>query len=224
MGNTFRYILALTIGLTAYNLQSQIDDSNNGGKLKGGSLGTFEAPATEVKKPKTLDFNTDNGFKTANQELNKEQERQRKEKELENKGILTQAKINEENSLRAFKGLNGMYHYPVIDQDLGSISTLSKSVNIICRDFKYPDGDRVTIYINEIPVVTNLTLQQNFQSFNIPLQEGINTIKIVALSQGTSGLNTAAFKIYNDAGMVLASKEWLLATGAKATLIVVKNK
>ena len=40
-----------------------------------------------------------------------------------------------------------MYQYPVIDQDLGSFSTKSKSVNIICRDFQYPDGDKVTIFI-----------------------------------------------------------------------------
>ncbi|WGH76559.1 hypothetical protein P8625_05210 [Tenacibaculum tangerinum] len=117
-----------------------------------------------------------------------------------------------------------MYTYPVIDQDLGSFSTKGKSVNIICRDYQYPDGDRVTIYVNGIPVVSNLTLEQRYQSFNIPLDEGVNEINIVALNQGTSGPNTAAFKIYNDAGMLISSNEWNLATGAKATIIVAKEK
>ncbi|CAM1362502.1 conserved hypothetical protein [Tenacibaculum litoreum] len=200
-------------------------DGSIGGKKKGNSaFGIITAPAKEVKKPKALDFDNNNGFKTAHKEQQKELQKKQAQKDLENKGILTKAKIAEEQYLKNFKQINGMYQYPVIDQDLGSFSTKSKSVNIICRDYQYPDGDRVTIYINEIPVVSNLTLKQRYQSFNLPLDEGINTIKIVALNQGTSGPNTAAFKIYNDAGMLISSNEWNLATGAKATIIVAKEQ
>lgn len=202
---------------------SQIDNSS-GGTTKGRSIGVIAAPAREVKKPKSLNFGNHNGFKTANKELEKRRQKQKAEEDLKNKGILTKAKIAEERYLKSFKKINGLYDYPVVDQDLGSLTTDSKSINIICRDFQYPDGDRVTIYINDIPVVVNLTLQQRYQSFNIPLEEGINKIKIVALNQGSSGPNTAAFKVYNDAGMLLSSNEWNLATGAKATLIVAKNK
>ena len=116
-----------------------------------------------------------------------------------------------------------MYQYPVIDQDLGSYRTDSKSVNIICRDFQYPDGDRVTIFVNDIPVVVNIVLRQQYQKFNIPLEKGMNKIVILALNQGTSGPNTAAFKVFNDAGMLLSSNEWNLATGAKATLLIAKD-
>ncbi|MFT7898338.1 hypothetical protein VBY74_00025 [Tenacibaculum ascidiaceicola] len=206
------------------NVFAQMDGSI-GGKKKGNSaFGIITAPAKEVKKPKTLDFDNNNGFKTAHKEQQKELQKKQAQKDLENKGILTKAKIAEEQYLKNFKQINGMYQYPVIDQDLGSFSTKSKSVNIICRDYQYPDGDKVTIYINEIPVVSNLTLKQRYQSFNLPLDEGINTIKIVALNQGTSGPNTAAFKIYNDAGMLISSNEWNLATGAKATIIVAKEQ
>ncbi|WP_408026755.1 hypothetical protein [Tenacibaculum litoreum] len=206
------------------NVFAQMDGSI-GGKKKGNSaFGIITAPAKEVKKPKALDFDNNNGFKTAHKEQQKELQKKQAQKDLENKGILTKAKIAEEQYLKNFKQINGMYQYPVIDQDLGSFSTKSKSVNIICRDYQYPDGDRVTIYINEIPVVSNLTLKQRYQSFNLPLDEGINTIKIVALNQGTSGPNTAAFKIYNDAGMLISSNEWNLATGAKATIIVAKEQ
>jgi hypothetical protein len=215
--------LLIAFLLVCFSGFSQIDNSK-GGSVKGKTIGTFEAPAKEIKKPKSLNFGDDNGFKNANKKLEKKRQEKKAEEDLKNKGILTKAKIAEERYLKNFQKINGMYNYPVIDQDLGSISTDSKSVNIICRDYQYPDGDRVTIYVNGIPVVTNLTLKQRYQSFNIPLEEGVNKIKIVALNQGTSGPNTAAFKIYNDAGMLLSSNEWNLATGAKATLIVAKNK
>ncbi|KAF9658651.1 hypothetical protein EI424_08675 [Tenacibaculum singaporense] len=206
------------------NVLAQMDGSVNGKKKGNSAFGVITAPVKEVKKPKALDFDNNNGFKTAHKEQQKELQKKQAQRDLENKGILTKAKIAEEQYLKSFKQINGMYQYPVIDQDLGSFSTKSKSVNIICRDYQYPDGDKVTIYINDVPVVSNLILRQRYQSFNIPLDKGINTIKIVALNQGTSGPNTAAFKIYNDAGMLISSNEWNLATGAKATIIVAKEQ
>jgi len=56
------------------------------------------------------------------------------------------------------------------------------------------------------------------------LEIGINKIAFKALNQGTSGPNTAAFKVFNDAGMLLSSNEWNLATGAKATIVIAKDK
>ena len=78
--------------------------------------------------------------------------------------------------------------------------------------------------INNIAVVNNIVLKQQYQSFILPLEIGINKISFVALNQGTSGPNTAAFKVYNDAGMLLSSNEWNLATDAKATLVIAKDK
>ena len=58
----------------------------------------------------------------------------------------------------------------------------------------------------------------------MPLQVGINKIAFIALNQGTSGPNTAAFTVFNDTGNVISSNEWNLATGAKATLVIAKDK
>jgi len=206
------------------NFYAQIDGSSGGNISGSGTFGTMDADATKVTRPKSLDFDNQNGFKTAADDLKKKQQKQQEEEDLKNKGILTKAKIAEERYLKNFKKINGMYSYPVIDQDFGSIRTKSEFVNIVCRDFQYPDGDKVTIYVNEVPVVVNLTLKQNFQGFKLPLDPGINIIKIVALNQGSSGPNTAAFKIYNDAGMLITSNEWNLATGAKATMTVAKEE
>ena len=213
--------LCLSISATSF---CQFEGSN-GSNTKGNSgVSILATPSKEVERPKTLDFNNDSGFKTAHQQQQKKLKKQQAERDLENKGILTKAKIAEERYLKSFKKINGMYEYPVIDQDLGSFTTQSGSVNIICRDFQYPDGDKVTIFVNNIPVVAHITLKQRYQSFNIPLEEGVNTIDILALNQGTSGPNTAAFKIYNDAGMLISANEWNLATGAKATITIAKSK
>ncbi len=214
-------ILIIVIFTNSFSVLAQIDKSTESSS-KGISSGVIHVKKAE--KPENLYFDSDNGFKTAGKELEKKKRKKQTEEDLKNKGILTKIKIAEERYLKNFKRINGQFQYPVIDQDLGSVSTESKSVNIICRDFQYPDGDRVTIYINDIPIVANLTLKQYFQSFNAPLEEGINNIKIVALNQGTSGPNTAAFKVYNDAGMLLSSNKWNLAEGAKATLIIAKSK
>ncbi len=201
---------------------SQID-GNNGNESGKNKKAIILNNSKEVKKPEVIDLNGENGFKKA---FEKEQEKLKKQQDedLSKKGILTQAKLNEERFLKSFQKINGQYVIPKIDQDLGSFRTSSQSVNIICRDYQYPDGDRVTIFVNDIPVVYNITLQENWQKFNIPLEVGINKIEILALNQGTSGPNTAAFKVFNDAGMLISSNEWNLATGAKATIIVAKDK
>lgn len=199
-------------------------DNNNGSKEKGKIKSIVLHNSKEVLKPKSLDLDGSQGFKKAFDKENEKLKKQQKEDQLKNKGILTKAKISEERFLKSFKKINGQYIIPKIDQDLGSFRTESKSVNIICRDYQYPDGDRVTILVNDIPVVYNITLQTNYQKFNIPLEIGINKIAFLALNQGTSGPNTAGFKVYNDAGMLLSSNEWNLATGAKATIVIAKDK
>ena len=223
MKSILKSVLIFSCVFLSKTLMAQLDN-NNGSQEKGKIKAIVLNNSKEVMKPKSIELNGQKGFKNA---YNKEKEKlrkQQKEDQLQNKGILSQAKLTEERFLKVFKKINGQYQYPKIDQDLGSFRTNSKSVNIICRDFQYPEGDRVTIFINDIPVIVNITLRQSYQKFNIPLEVGMNKIAFKALNQGTSGPNTAAFKIYNDAGMLLSSNEWNLATGAKATLVIAKDQ
>ncbi len=207
--------------LVSSSLFSQLD-TNKGSKEKGKTKAIVLKNSKEVKKPKSIELNGNQGFQKAYEK--EKQKLKKKQNDLSQKGILSKAKLSEQRFLKNFKKINGRYVYPKIDQDLGSFRSNSKSVNIICRDYQYPDGDRVTIYVNDIPVIHNITLRQNYQKFNIPLQVGINKIAIKALNQGTSGPNTAAFKVFNDAGMLISSNEWNLATDAKATIIISKDK
>ena len=204
-------------------MSAQLD--NNSRNTDKGTVDIISLKTTKrAEKTSSIELKGNSGFKNAFDKEKEKLKRKKSESDFNNKGILTTAKLNEERFLKAFKKINGQYIYPKIDQDLGSFRTNSKSVNIICRDFQYPDGDRVTILINDVPVIQNIVLEQSYQKFNIPLDIGINRIAFKALNQGSSGPNTAAFKVYNDAGVLISSNEWNLATGAKATLVIAKEK
>ena len=213
----------LILFLSTTTFVAQLDKSN-GIVTKGKLKATILKNAKAIETPNSVELLGNEGFKKA---YDKEQEKlkiKQEEDHLKNKGFTSKKQLSEARFLKAFKKINGQYIYPVIDQDLGGFRTNSNSVNIICRDFQYPDGDRVTIMLNNIPIVRNIVLKQQYQSYNIPLEIGINKIFFVALNQGTSGPNTAAFKVYDDSGILLSSNEWNLATNAKATIVIAKDK
>ena len=215
--SNFFYLLFLI----SFSLFSQTDTLSDSNKKNIGKNVIIGIPNKKIKKPMSLDIGNNDGFKKAFDNKNKQDAKKKKE-DLKDKGILSAAKISEERFLKSWKKINAPF--PKIDQDLGSFRTQSKAVRIICRDFQYPDGDRVTITINDIPVIRNITLYSSYQSFDLPLQVGINKIAFIALNQGTSGPNTAGFTVFDDAGNVISSNEWNLATGAKATVIIAKDK
>lgn len=107
--------------------------------------------------------------------------------------------------------------------ELGKLETNTKKIRIECRDHSYVDGDRIKLYVNEKVVRRSITLQAGYYSVNIDLIEGFNRIDIEALNQGSSGPNTAEFKVFDEKGNLLASKDWNILTGYVATLIVLKN-
>jgi hypothetical protein len=218
--NLFTFLILF---LSTTTFVAQLDKSN-GTVTKGKLKATILKNSKAIETPNSVELLGNEGFKKA---YDKEQEKlkiKQEEEHLKNKGFTSQKQLSEARFLKAFKKINGQYIYPVIDQDLGGFRTNSNSVNIICRDFQFPDGDRVTIMLNNIPIVRNIVLKQQYQSYNIPLEIGINKISFVALNQGTSGPNTAAFKVYNDSGILLSSNEWNLATNAKATIVIAKDK
>lgn len=220
-----KYILVVIFTLMVAPIFGQLDTNTGSKKDEKSKKKTVILNNNKAaKKPNSIELTGTMGFEKAYEKEKEKLKQKQKEEDFKNKGILTKAKLNEQRFLKSFKKINGQYVIPVIDQDLGSVRTNSASVNIICRDFQYPDGDRVTIFVNDIPVVHNITLRSSYQKFNIPLEVGINKISFKALNQGSSGPNTAAFKVYNDAGMLLSSNEWNLATGAKATLVVAKDE
>ena len=139
---------------------------------------------------------------------------------LNNKGIIDPQKVHEAKLKKEVAEINRQY--AKIDQYLGGFSSTSDSATIVCRDFQYPDGDVVTIYLNDEPIIRDITLTTSFKQFKLPLKKGLNVISFMAENQGSSGPNTAAFMVFGDKGEVISSNEWNLATGAKATLSIAR--
>ncbi len=109
------------------------------------------------------------------------------------------------------------------DQYLGDFKTSAKTATIMYRDHEFVDGDMIRIYVNGDIMIPRARLEGSFRGFNLELQSGFNKIDFEALNQGSSGPNTAQLNIYDEIGNLLASYEWNLLTGNKATAIIVKE-
>jgi len=110
------------------------------------------------------------------------------------------------------------------NQFLGEFKSKTKYVKIVCRDHEYPDGDRVKLLLNDKTVITEILLEATVKEYYIDITNGFNKLDFEALNQGTSGPNTAAFSVYDDAGNLITSNEWNLTTGIKATIVVVREE
>ena len=106
---------------------------------------------------------------------------------------------------------------------LGDIKTKSKYIRILCRDHEYEDGDRIKLMLNKAIIHPNITLRNSAYIIDIELKEGLNTIEFIALNEGSSSPNTAQLKVYNESDSFIGSGEWLLTTGYKASLIVLRE-
>ena len=122
------------------------------------------------------------------------------------------------------EGENGNSGKHFGDMYLGDVKTASKFVGIVCRDHEFVDGDRVRIYLNGVVVEPNILLTGSFKGLNLDLDKGFNRLDFEALNQGSSGPNTAQVDVYDELGKLLYSNKWLLSTGSKASLIIVKDE
>ena len=137
-------------------------------------------------------------------------------KDFVNPGDLIAAKLNKkpinEEGIVYRKNLN-----------LGDFKTSAKSANIMYRDYGEVDGDVIRVYLNDRVIIPQVNMSGQFQGFDITLEKGFNKIDFEALNQGTSGPNTAEFKVYDDNGSLISASQWNLGTGFKATIVMVKE-
>ena len=110
------------------------------------------------------------------------------------------------------------------NQFLGEFRVMTKYVKVVCRDHEYPDGDRVRLLVNDRTLVNEIVLEAAPKEYYIDISEGFNKLDFVALNQGTSGPNTAAFSVFDDSGKLITSNEWNLTTGIKASIVVIKEE
>lgn len=144
--------------------------------------------------------------------------------EFGNPGELYQKQIdkniaNTKLSPQEVEQLNGS----LTDQYLGDFKCNAKSVNIAYRDFGVVDGDLIQVLVNDDVVHARVFLTGGYSGIKLNLQKGFNKIDFLALNQGESGPNTAEFRVVDDTGKLVSANQWNLATGVKATIIIVKE-
>ncbi len=111
----------------------------------------------------------------------------------------------------------------VSDTFLGELRTGETILKLVCRDHQYVDGDLVRIWVDDQVVVEKIYLTNSFQGLDIPLKEGFNKVEVEALNQGSSGPNTAQFKVMDKKGNVVQDRVWNLSAGVKALLIIIRE-
>ena len=107
--------------------------------------------------------------------------------------------------------------------DLGTVSTTSKEVRVVCRDYSYVDGDIIKLFINGLALERNIVLKGSNSMVYLKLKPGSNRIDFQAQNQGLSGPNTAEVLLYDENDNLISAKEWNLLTGQTATLGVIRK-
>lgn len=105
----------------------------------------------------------------------------------------------------------------------GDYHTKSLSVQIKYRDYSAIDGDVLRVYVNGDVLRSNVHLGRGYSGFTIKLLEGPNTIDFLAVTTGSSGPNTAEYRIVDDTGAVISSKVWALEKGVRVSVVVHKD-
>ncbi|NMH28268.1 hypothetical protein [Flavobacterium silvaticum] len=139
-----------------------------------------------------------------------------KKPEFVNPGDAVAKKLNKRGDGELYKVLRQ-------NQYLGDFKTTSGTVSVSYRDHEFVDGDMIRVWVNDHVFREVIYLDGAFQGFDLVLQPGFNKIDFEALNQGTSGPNTAEFRVIDEKGKLISSNRWDLATGFKATIIVVKE-
>lgn len=215
-----QFLLVGCLVITA-SVFAQIDLPNNSVKFDSSESNMdsptgFEIPA--IRTP-TLS-NTKNPNTPINSDLGKEKEKQI---DMQNGG----------DGLIEYTGTNKAPKYFTKDKEekpeygkdqyLGDFKTKAKTATVMYRDHEFVDGDMIRVYLNGEVIIPHARLEGSFRGFDFPLQDGFNKIDFEALNQGSSGPNTAQLNIFDEIGNLLASYEWNLLTGNKATAIMVKQ-
>ncbi|CAL2084496.1 hypothetical protein [Tenacibaculum sp. 190524A02b] len=222
MMNIFKITFAVVFLTFTQSVAAQLDGSF-GGKDKGKtSIGIINSDAKEVKRPESLDFKNNDGFKSAHAKQQQELQKKQAEKALENKGVLTPSLRRQLVLQKKMEKFN--LKIPMTDKDMGSFHTTSRNIHINAIDFGRIDGDVISIYKNGIPVFENYTLKRDLKNFSIPLSLGFNKIEIIAINEGDLRPNTGAFTIYDDYKDIVSSDMWNLAKGAKVIAMIIREK
>lgn len=105
----------------------------------------------------------------------------------------------------------------------GDFKTKGDHVKITYRDFGAVDGDMIKLLVNDRTLISEITLEGEYKSFKLGLEKGFNKIDYEAINEGEAVPNTAEFQVYDDQGNLITMGQWSLATGFKASIIIIRE-
>jgi len=210
------------------SIQAQIDSKKKSVSIpaiesnKGSADATPLTPSKPIKSDNTFGMNRPKVAPSL--ELPKKELSMFPKEEFGNPGELYVKQVNKNlDDLKLSEKEVAMRNGSTTDQYFGDFKTASKFVNVVYRDHGYTDGDIIQVRVNDDIVHARVFLIGSFKGFKLDLKKGFNKIDFLALNQGESGPNTAEFRVIDDSGIIISQNQWNLATGVKATIIVVKE-
>ncbi len=219
MKNAF-FLLLLLFGSVVLQAQNEFLNKNNSLAPVGGiNMGAPSTPSPSVYTPNV--FNKEKPSAAPKSTI-PEKEIDLTTKQFANPGDVYKDKLNKK--LSAEGGANIDMSQFRRNIDLGQIKTQSEYLIVLYRDGGASvDGDQVKLLVNGSVEMAQMYLGYDYKQLRINLSKGFNKIDFEALNEGLYAPNTATFRIVDDKGAVLASNHWDLATGFKASYMVVKE-
>ncbi|HMC01681.1 MAG TPA: hypothetical protein VKN14_11655 [Flavobacteriaceae bacterium] len=224
-----KYILIFILGLTMLiDAHAQLDSQNNSAAIPAEEKKDADNPSLDIKplnnvgisnkkddKVNGLSVPSNTNIVIENEDFSMFNE------EFANPAELFQKQLK--NNLRMKDDLETKQYGNTTNQFLGDFTTKALYIKVVYRDHEYFDGDRIRVFVNDDVYKPNILLESDYKGFKLDLLEGFNKIDFQALNQGTSGPNTAEFQVIDDAGNIISSNRWNLATGVKASIMIIKE-
>lgn len=195
-------------------IDTEINTSTSSPNLNANYSNTKVAPNANIDLTINKQLNTNAVNNSMNKYATKNDGNFLMETLPEDRDITGKRYINNEDVTHKRLGTN---------MDLGTVSTSSKTVRVVCRDHSYVDGDIIKIFINQQPLEHSIVLKGSSYMVYLNLEKGFNRIDFQAQNQGLSGPNTAELLLYDENDNLISAKEWNLLTGQTATLGVIQK-
>ncbi len=79
----------------------------------------------------------------------------------------------------------------------------NSTVSLSFRDYSSIDGDIITVYLNGVEVLSNLTLDGSYKTYVFTVNSGSNSLQVIAINEGSSSPNTCEVRVNGGAGIDL---------------------
>ena len=101
------------------------------------------------------------------------------------------------------------------------VTVSQTEVQISVRDNAAIDGDRIDLYVNDVKVMSDVTLTSSPHTVSVKLNSGENVVKVTALNEGDQSPNTVEVSISHVTQGTAVQISSGLSAGASASFKVI---